>query len=182
VSLASHFRSRPFEHLLIAPVLNAPLEAGLISELQDAEWESRGDTFYRFDVPRLDLTKARIRAMLDTVCSDIKPTLEIALTSRLAPAAHLEIHRYRTGDGIGPHTDAATAEVRCVININTGWSLADGGVWTLAADSALKVGTSQLPSTSNSAFAFSTGSTSFHALSLRYAGIGYGLTIRFPRQ
>jgi len=178
----TYFRHRPFGHLLIAPVLNAPLEGALLSEFERFGWERRADTFYRFDVPRDGASKARILAMMHAPCLEIKSVLEPFLGCNLNGATQLEIHRYGKGDGIGPHTDAATPEVRCVININSGWSIADGAIWALAADSALNAERTQLPSISNSAFAFSTGSTTFHALSIRYAGIGYAVTIRFPRR
>lgn len=178
----SHFRTRPFNHLVIAPFLSDAKEMAVISELQKTEWQPRASTFYRFSVPRADSLDTRLREMLRPICTDIRLLLEDSFGCNLAMPTHSEIHRYGTGDGIGPHTDAKIPEVRCILNLNAGWSVSDGGIWIFATNSALAGDRSQLPSINNSAFAFSTGPTTFHALSIRRASVGYAVTIRFPRQ
>jgi hypothetical protein len=178
----SYIRTLPFEHLLIASFLPHSVEAAFLAQLEKAEWEKRGAEFYRFQVPVAGSVRAAMHEAMCAVYLDAKSVFENTLRRRLAPPLLPEVHRYSAGDGIGPHTDAVTPEVRCILNLNSGWSAADGGVWTFSSDSALKAGRAFLPSLSNFAVAFATGPTTYHALSSRRAGTGYAVTLRFPVQ
>lgn len=174
------FSGHPFGHVLLAPVLREHAIDRLLGELEGAEWQRRADTFYRFDVPSSP-APMQVEGFLEQSSSDLKLLLEASLGCALAAEPQFEIHRYRKNDGIGPHTDARCPEVRVVININSGWSSSQGGVWVLATESTMTSGRHLLPAICNTAFAFATSSRTFHALSVRRSGVSYGITIRFAR-
>jgi hypothetical protein len=174
-------RQFPFPHLLIAPVLPDEIEDKCISMLESLEWERRSSEFYRFSVPRDRSEYDRLLQLLSGsgFLAEARITFERGFGSNLDDRIYLEVHRYEQGCGIGPHTDALTLEIRCIVNLNRSWRVESGGIWIIAADSALQLQRSYLPSTSNTGFAFPTSSTSYHALTTCRAGLSYGLTVRF---
>lgn len=178
----SQFRIAPFHHLVLAPIAPDDAVESLLRSFQAAEWVRRASTFYRFDVPCAEAVRSIVRDLLRDACASLQNELETTFGCSLSPASNFEIHRYCVGDGIGPHTDAKASEVRCILNLNSGWSSDQGNIWIFASDSALTQSRSLLPSMSNTAYAFPTGPTSYHALSVRRSGVGYGVTIRFPRR
>lgn len=175
-------REKPFKHAVVASVLPADVATRLVDLFETFEWERRTDVFYRFDVPSnagarelvLELLPRHLRVW------DAVPALQEALRCSVDPAARLEIHRYTAGCGIGPHTDGGLPEMRCVLNLNRGWQMQEGGVWILSAESSLKDPV-YLPSINNTGFAFETGARSYHALSALNDGVAYGLTIRLSK-
>lgn len=177
-----HLRKLPFIHLLLAPVFPPNVESACLSLLESCSWETKVGEFYRFDVPACRTVKEQIGVLIDvSPLQDIRDTLESIFCCQLKKTLQLEVHRYRPGHGIGPHTDASIPEIRCIVSYNRAWHADDGGVWILAADSALKLHKTYLPATSNTGFAFETGPTSYHALSICRDGVHYGLTLRFCR-
>lgn len=176
-------RQFPFPHLVIAPVLKDVLERDCIGAMNTADWEVRETDFYHLEVPargkNLDELLRTIKASLPW--DAVRIIFEKHFNCRLSSAIRFEIHRYAIGSGIGAHTDAALPEVRFVLNLNADWNHRQGNVWILAVDSALAQQRSYLPSISNSGFAFATNRTSYHALSTRTDGVGYGVTARFAR-
>jgi hypothetical protein len=111
----------------------------------------------------------------------VRSTLERTFECDLEPTPRLEIHRYSNGSSIGAHTDFASSEVRVVAALNRAWRPTLGGVWRIAANSELTAAATHIPSLSNSAFAFATSPTTFHALSRFGEIVSYGVTIRFSR-
>lgn len=171
-------RSDPFLHVLIAPVFKTAVASELLSLLEDVVWKYREESFYRVMVPTHCINK-RILRMIES--QRFQCLLEKVLHCKLETSARIEIHRYGPGCGIGPHTDAQCREVRLVISLNTRWNPDRGGVWILARDSNLKTCRRLLPSINNTAFAFETGETSFHALSTYKDGAIYSIIVRFLR-
>ncbi|MDB5609177.1 MAG: hypothetical protein JWP25_6077 [Bradyrhizobium sp.] len=119
--------------------------------------------------PTIAWDEQRLHEQLDNV--SLQKELECSFGCSLSPASHFEIHRYVAGDGIGPHTDAGALEVRCILNLSSNWCSHQGNVWIFASDSALVENRLLLPSISNSAYAFPTAPTSYHALSVRRYGV-----------
>jgi hypothetical protein len=172
-------RSDPFPHVLIAPVFKTAVAGEFLSLLEDVLWEYREESFYRFMVPARNCIN-------ELILHEIKPQrfqclLEKALHCKLETLGRIGIHRYGPSCGIGPHTDAPCREVRLVISLNTRWNPDQGGVWILARDSNLNTCRTLLPSMNNTAFAFATGATSFHALSTCEEGTFYNIVVRFAR-
>jgi hypothetical protein len=182
--LLSDFRELPFPHLVFASFLSKDVENHLLDVLESASWERRSASFYRFDVPgNAGVRKDLLRVIEDDVQLYEKRSLfEESFNCRLATESLLEVHRYNNGDGIGAHTDFRTPELRCILSLNRGWRMEDGGIWVIAADSSLRDNKTYLPSISNTGFAFCTGPTSYHALSRHSTASMFGVTIRIPRQ
>jgi hypothetical protein len=178
-------RTIPFRHAIIAPVLTSAYELALLDEMGRIPWDARSASFYRFQSPiegRNGCGKI-IPLFRDGLRIDEwLPWLEEAFGCRLGANVLYEVQKYNVGDGIGSHTDFRAAEVRCVLNLNSGWSSEDGGVWILAGESSLQKDPTYLPPLSNTAYVFSTSEKSFHALSRRKRSVGYGLVIRIPRK
>jgi hypothetical protein len=172
----------PFPHNILAPVVAREVAVALLNGLETAEWERRASTFYRFDIPRVGSFRSSVREILLDTSEQIKRECENSLGLSLSQASSFEIHRYSIGDGIGPHTDARDQEVRCILNLNSGWSSEQGNVWVFSSDSALSTNRALLPSINNTAYTFATDPTSYHALSVRRYGVGYAVTIRFRRK
>jgi hypothetical protein len=176
-------RSEPFPHGVAASIFADGTEQHVLEILESVPWEDRRSEFYRFKVPSDDLFN---REHLDCLIKDAVPLeqmlefFERTFECRLLSNVRLEIHRYDHGAGIGPHTDFGSNEVRCVISVNSGWRMENGGVWILAGDSTLRSRPSYLPSLNNTAFAFSVRKDSYHALSTCF-DTTYGLTFRFAR-
>jgi hypothetical protein len=183
LGFASSVRESPYRHTVFAEAFAPTLANELISWLDGLAWTPRSGGFFRFDAPREESWRA---SLLDVVRGAVLTggrlaELEEVFQCRLRKAPILELQRYTRGAGIGVHTDFGVEEVRCVVNLNRGWHLREGGVWVLACDSALSRDVEYLPSLSNTGFAFSTGRQSFHAFS-RYAGsTAYGVVVRLPR-
>lgn len=176
-------RAQPFRHAIFTSWLNPRFADHLVGELEQFAWERDRTPLHRFSVPadagtrRVWLPAVHAEALSDPR----RRQLEDVFECDLGGTAILELHRYAAGDGIAPHTDCQLPEVRLVFNLNRHWHMAEGGVWVLAANAALKQDTVYLPATHNTGFAFSTGVDTFHALS-RYEGVGmYGLVLRIPR-
>jgi len=131
-------------------------------------------------VPARDCVNERIFCLIEP--QRFQTLLEKSLRCELEVPQCIEIHRYESRCGIGPHTDALCQEVRLVMSLNTHWNPDQGGIWILACDSDLKTRRILLPSMNNTAFAFSTGATSFHALSTCREGIIYSIITRFLRR
>jgi hypothetical protein len=176
-------RPLPFQHLLISEFFTKDAEIQCIKALQTVQWKRTATEFYRIDIPFPGTAHDRLQNVIREAGPWDRARLhfEDVFSCRLDCAVRFEIHRYGFGCGIGPHTDAPSKDVRCLINLNAGWNAKDGGIWIMAADSALAQHRSYVPSLSNAGFAFPTSETSYHALSIRHAGVHYGITSRFLR-
>lgn len=176
-------KSSPFLHQLVAPTFETATEAALLDLLDSLEWKRCESDFYRFDIPVRVEDRRRMHDLLcnSRLLGESCTVFERVFHSVLAPMFRLEVHRYGTGCGIGPHTDAAMPEVRYVVNLNRGWKFEDGAVWILASNSALQNKSSYLPSLSNTGFAFSTNLNTFHALTTYSGKPIYSLTLCFAR-
>lgn len=175
-----HGRHQPFQHAIFVSFLSADFHDHLIDVLDGANWEARHHKLYRFDVPACrDLNGILLDRVLDNIQFESE-RLKFGklLGCRLRGRARLDVHRYNLGDGIRPHTDLGTNEVRFVLSINRNWAMEDGGIWVLAADETLSQSTTFVPSISNTGFAFAAGRTTFHALSSVNRGPLYGLAIK----
>lgn len=176
------FRILPFPHQVRVSTVSGATEHALLTKFDSMTWERRECTFYRLDVAALALENSAVRDILagDSEIGQQCAPLQETFRCRLSSNFRFELHRYSQGCGIGPHTDARPSEVRQVINLNRGWKQADGGVWILSSDSALRVHRAFLPSISNTGFAFLTSRHSFHALCVYSGPPIYCITLRYP--
>jgi hypothetical protein len=173
-------RSDPFPHVLMTSVLKTAVAQNCLSLLANVLWDNREGSFYRFMVPARDCVNEHIFRLIEP--HRFQTLLEKSLRCELEVPQRIEIHRYELSCGIGPHTDALCQEVRLVMSLNAHWNPDQGGIWILACESDLKTPRIFLPPMNNTAFAFSTGTTSFHALSTCGEGMIYSIIARFPRR
>jgi hypothetical protein len=178
------YRTTPFPHALIAPIFDAHIEGALLDLLDNVEWQRCQAAFYSFDIPASIKDRANLRDLIYSLKLLKGTTVEyfaMHFGCRMDDTYRLEIHRYIHGCGIGFHTDAAAPEVRFVMNLNRGWSQADGGIWILRSERESSNDRHYLPSLSNTGFAFSTSKSTYHALSTRGDKLMYGITLRAGR-
>jgi hypothetical protein len=174
-------RDSPFPHLLLAGVLESDLESKCIDTLDAASWSTNSGGFFRFDSPStIDPTSEVNELIGEDFWNTLRLTYENLFGCSLSMPV-LDLHRYVKDCALGPHTDAVCREIRMVLNLNDYWEEANGGVWVLASDSALRSNRVFLPPFSNSGFAFPTGTNSFHALSTFRSGSNYCLVARFSK-
>lgn len=175
-------RENPYKHGVLVSFFPERIEGNLLDLFESISWERRQSDFYRFDVPSTEDAREQVLRMISQGAELLvkRSVFEQMFGCYLGSTIRLEIHRYTQGCGIGPHTDAGSPEVRCVVNLNRDWNRGDGGIWILSTDSALRHPV-YLPSMSNTGFVFATSVRTYHALSASAGGIAYGLTIRLPR-
>ena len=169
-------QGRPFPHVLIDEVLNNSQCLILCRYLERLQWKKSQSRFYGFDVA----PKGHLLEMLlpDSIISAIiRATLRLPRISR-GGKVRISAHRYRPGDGIGPHTDAGVHAYRFILNLNRGWSPEDGGMWLLSDNARLTEPVLIAPK-NNSGFGFATGPRTFHALAERSASEAYSVIFEF---
>jgi hypothetical protein len=176
-------RETPYSHFLFSSILSNRVEKRILDALESVKWETQSSSFFRFSIPRDRCVKKEISGLVlrDRSFKDGLREFEKKLNFELRSFCSMELHRYAVGDGIGPHTDCAVREVRCIINLNRCWKTSNGGVWLIASDSSLKENTVYIPAVSNTGFIFSTSRNSYHALAIVTGSETYGLTFRFSR-
>lgn len=176
-------RHAPFLHAIFANALRLAAADEFLKLLEQSNWEERTGPFYKFAVPTDEALRVDVerRIKCELPFDRLRARFEQIFDCRLREGFRVELHRYGEGDGIGPHTDFGTPEIRMVLHVNRNWCKENGGVWVLAGDSALQDLPSYLPSLSNTGFAFSTGMCSFHALSRCSSCVLYGIVVRMPR-
>lgn len=172
----------PFPHLLAAGVLSAEGEAATLSMLTSLRWKDHTEPYYRLgiaaDGEQLDraFETPALKAMVSDVSQALTKSMDLPLS---AAAVELTAHMYDENTIIGFHTDAgACRKVRFVLNLNAGWSLADGGVWVLSNKLDLSEA-AFLPPLSNTGFAFEANFQTFHALTRRSTRWSYALVASF---
>jgi hypothetical protein len=161
-------------------VFSAAVAGKCLSLLADVLWEYREGSFYRYMVPARNCVNEHIFSLIEP--QRFQDLLEETFRCKLETLRRIGIHRYEPTCGIGPHTDELCRELRLVISLNAHWTSDQGGVWILARDSDLKTCRTLLPSMNNTAFAFATGATSFHALSTCGKDAIYSIIGRFSRR
>jgi hypothetical protein len=177
-------RISPYRHAILAPAFRDGADHRILRELERKNWKATVGPFYRFKVPA---EPDEVVSLVEDIQSELgvrewRESLEAAFGCALGARIRIDLHKYGSGDGIGPHTDASVPEVRCVLQVNRGWNARDGGVWILARDSALRESPLFLPSLNNTAFVFSTGRESFHALSTYRGEALYSIVVRISRE
>jgi len=172
---------RPFPYLLVAGVLSAKDETAVLSQLNSLQWKDRTQDYYRF---RVGADSEQLERVFDlppirAVISHIRQALSACMGRHLSAEARLTAQLYDDNTIIGFHNDhAGDREVRFVLNLNTGWSLSEGGIWVLSNKPDLSEAVF-IPPLSNTGFAFETNTDSFHALTRRSRGLSYSLVASF---
>jgi hypothetical protein len=176
-------RDSPFPHLLIASAIEHDLEQRSLAALAEIRWGLERTDLYRVGVPRAGAAlEALVALVSQSACWEaIRELAALQFQCRLAAPA-FDLQRYTAGCAIGPHTDAPSEEIRCVINLGAQSSPGADALWIIAADSALVGARRCLPAISACGFAFATGPDSYHALPLVRRGTTYGVIARFARR
>lgn len=156
----------------------------LVGVLERAEWKLESSSFHSFQTPADESLRGQLltRFFQNLLMEGWYRGVEREFSCELERQVFLEVHRYVYGSTIGPHTDCLEPGVRCVLALNEGWDVRQGGVWVLATDSTMREQVTFLPSLDNSGFMFVTSPSSFHALSQYTGPAMYALTLRMPRR
>jgi len=161
---------RPFEFLLLAPVLQADFAAGLIDRLDNLSWQRTMGSFFCFDSPRMSSDYLNFHQALVSA-QEIGLVLRAVSEMSDSPLelSTVDLHRYDHGNGIGAHTDSGAKELRFVLNLNRGWDLSYGGVLIFSGASDLSRQTRYIAPIHNTGFGFRPAIRTYHALSPSYS-------------
>jgi Rps23 Pro-64 3,4-dihydroxylase Tpa1-like proline 4-hydroxylase len=178
--------TEPFPHFRIEGMLDAGFGDAILRWLQsDAPWRLRIESFYEqyefsllLDPPPRDLRFIvsdkfvdRLRALLST---HLLANSELELVD-------ITVHRLVPGQTIRIHNDYLNGEEthRFLIQLNSGWDLAKGGLLILFASASPEDIATIFQPTHRSAFGFEISERSFHAVSTIRDGERFTLVYSF---
>lgn len=179
--MSVEFFDTPFPVLTSYPFAPDRIASLILRRLEAASWMPVSEDFYEFDLcSNVTEPSTGIQAMLDEMVASV------ASDGLLQPLGvshvydfQVSVQRFVPGHTIAVHTDQHDHATRLIVNLGRNWSVQDGGVWILSANSDLRNNRRLIPPVHNVAFAFTTGSNSFHALSQRHRGVGYAVVFSF---
>lgn len=182
---ASRFETQPFPHFCAPNVLAPALEHGIHEWLANAAiWELTITDFY--EQYEFSLLHAELPAHLRCLVEGELPRQAIAEVERAFQASGLEmvgatIHKLTNGQRIGVHNDFidSAESHRLIIQVNEGWTEANGGYLLLFNSSNAEDVSQLVLPVSNSAFAFAISPDSHHAVSTVYDFTRYTLVYTF---
>jgi Rps23 Pro-64 3,4-dihydroxylase Tpa1-like proline 4-hydroxylase len=178
--------AEPFPHFRIEGMLDAEFADAILRWLQsDAPWRLRIESFYEqyefsllLDPPARDLRSIVSDKFVDR--------LRALLSVHLLASSELELvditaHRLVPGQTIRIHNDHLNGEEthRFLIQLNSGWDLAKGGLLILFASPSPEDVAAIFQPTHRSAFGFEISERSFHAVSTIRDGERFTLVYSF---
>lgn len=184
---ATQLETQPFPHFCAANVLAPALERGLHEWLANAAtWELTTTDFY--EQYEFSLLHIELPAHLRCLVEGELPRQAIAEMERAFHVSGLEmvsatIHKLTNGQRIGVHNDFIGVDEshRLIIQVNEGWTEANGGYLMLFNSSDAEDVSQLVLPVSNSAFAFAISADSHHAVSTVYDFTRYTLVYTFKQ-
>jgi Rps23 Pro-64 3,4-dihydroxylase Tpa1-like proline 4-hydroxylase len=178
-------RSQPFTCFTVAPVVSLDLERELLAWFEsDAPWKLTVMDFYEqyeFDFRDVDLP-SNLRSVFseDTIC-ELRHRVATLLGTPLKSEIEITAHKLNRSQRIRIHNDARPdgETHRFLVQLNRGWSEANGGLLMLFRGPQVETIEDVIPPTSRSGFGFEISSASYHAVSQVYAGDRYTLVFSF---
>jgi Rps23 Pro-64 3,4-dihydroxylase Tpa1-like proline 4-hydroxylase len=179
-------RDEPFPHFQIAEMLDAELGAEVLQWLRlEAPWRLRIESFYeQYEFSLLtDPPPRHLGAIVSEMFVDqVRGVLVTHLHARSElQLVDISVHKLVPGQTIRIHTDHLQGEEthRLLIQLNSGWELAKGGILMLFGSSSPDDLVEIFEPKHGSAFGFAISERSFHAVSTIRDGERFTLVYTF---
>lgn len=179
---------QPFPHFACAGSLDVAMAEPLLRWLEDdAPWRVFTDDFYEFEGVNLRDTEltADLKVLVgDAFLDGVRRDFERIFDTRLGPRAGVAVQRMLPGRDIGVHTDFGPERQthRLVVQLNRGWTLAQGGLLVLLDEARPERITDRhclyLPE-HRSIVGFEISERSYHMVTRVREGARYSLCISF---
>jgi hypothetical protein len=181
VELVMHnLRFSPFPYVVAEGLLRPDDAADLLTALEGSSWTTVAGKHFEFgelrNVSVLDIIVQKLNQ--HHISSGVRELLAAALNIPLSNTMQAAAHRYRPGDGIGPHTDEGVKAARFILNLNRDWKPEYGGIWLLGNNTQLQPAELLSPE-SNSGFGFISRPDTYHAMSERTLGESFAFIFEF---
>jgi len=161
------------------------LERALLAWFEsEAPWRLTVMDFYEqyeFDFRDVDLPVNLKSLSSEDTLDELRQTVGALLGASLKPEIEITAHRLNRSQKIRIHNDARPdgETHRFLIQLNRGWSEANGGLLMLFRGPQVETLDEVIPPTSRSAFGFEISTASYHAVSQVHKGDRYTLVFSF---
>jgi Rps23 Pro-64 3,4-dihydroxylase Tpa1-like proline 4-hydroxylase len=178
-------RSQPFPCFFVAQVISTELEEALLAWFESAApWRLAVMDFYEqyeFDVREEDVPTDLKALFSECALDELRRNVGTRLSASLKPQIEITAHKLNRSQKIRIHNDARPdgETHRLLIQVNRGWSEANGGLLMLFRGPQVEMLDDVISPTSRSAFCFEISSSSYHAVSQVYQGDRYTLVFSF---
>lgn len=175
----------PFEHCLIIGLLSPGEEADILTAFEsESRWKRREEHFYTHS--SIDLSQIEPSPVYTPLCgreriSFLRVLIDKAFNTACSEEVRVWGHRLRPGEGIGIHNDNCDSEIRLVLQLNRQWFPRFGGLSILLSRLDKHTLDKIYLPRSNTAIAFATTRTSYHAVSEVMEGERFSVVYVFSR-
>lgn len=182
---AAVLRSQPFPSFTAAHVISKELEQALLAWLEsEAPWRLAVMDFYEqyeFDFRDTDLPANLKGLFTESALHDLRQNVATLLGTRLKTRVDISAHKLNRSQKIRIHNDAQPdgETHRFLIQLNRGWSEANGGLLMLFRGPEVETLEEVIAPESRSAFGFEISTASYHAVSQVYHGDRYTIVFSF---
>jgi Rps23 Pro-64 3,4-dihydroxylase Tpa1-like proline 4-hydroxylase len=178
-------RSQPFRCFTVSQVVSMELEQALLAWFEsEAPWRLTVMDFYEqyeFDFRDVDLPVSLKPLFSEDTLHELRQEIGTLLGASLKPQIEITAHKLNRSQKIRIHNDARPdgETHRFLIQLNRGWTEANGGLLMLFRGPEVETLADVLPPTSRSAFGFEISTASYHAVSQVHQGDRYTLVFSF---
>jgi Rps23 Pro-64 3,4-dihydroxylase Tpa1-like proline 4-hydroxylase len=178
-------RCQPFPCFTVAQVVATELEEALLTWFEsEAPWRLTVMDFYEqyeFDFRDVNLPVNLKPLFSEDTLVELRRNVGTLLGVALKPQIEITAHRLNRSQKIRIHNDARPdgETHRFLIQLNRGWSEANGGLLMLFRGPQVETLDDVIPPTSRSAFGFEISTASYHAVSQVHQGDRYTLVFSF---
>jgi|HubBroStandDraft_4_1064222.scaffolds.fasta_scaffold238600_3 Rps23 Pro-64 3,4-dihydroxylase Tpa1-like proline 4-hydroxylase len=170
----------PFPYVIGEEFLRPDDASDVLTALERCSWTAVAGKHFEFgELQNVNLLEMIVQKLNERrVSSAVRDLLTTAFKIPLSTTMQAAAHRYRPGEGIGPHTDEGVKAARFILNLNRDWKPEHGGIWLLGNNIQLQPAEPLAPK-SNSGFGFISGPETYHAMSERTFGESFAFIFEF---
>lgn len=178
-------RSQPFTCFTVAQAVTKELEEALLAWFEsEAPWQLAVMDFYEqyeFDVQDVVVPKELMALFSECSLDELRRSVGTLLGASLKPQIEITAHKLNRSQKIRIHNDARPdgETHRLLIQVNRGWSEANGGLLMLFRGPEVEMLNDVIAPSSRSAFGFQISAASYHAVSQVHHGDRYTLVFSF---
>lgn len=175
----------PFEHCVMNEILSDAEEANILAAFEfETRWQRREEHFYTHS--SIDLSQIKPSPVYTPLCGRERLSLLRMIIGKVfhticSKEVRVWAHRLAPGDGIGIHNDNCESEIRLVLQINRRWDPNFGGLSVLLSKKEKHTLEKIYVPKSNSAIAFATTKSSYHAVTEVMEGERFSVVYVFTR-